>query len=470
MTAGARGIGRRGGAVAVVFALALLLLAAPRAGSDPMPGAPAGLGTDIEGLAFDTAGNLVVADLHGDRVVVLTPAGAVAGIIGAGVLREPVGVALAPGGDLLVADAHGVHRFAPNGAVVAAWPADDAAGIAVGADGTVYVSEDDGVARFTGAGAPLGGFEAETPRGIAVAADGTLWVAVADRLAHLTAAGVALGTTAADHAQGVAVAPDGTVLVAERERDRVTRVAPNGTPVAAIEDDFDDPRGVAVDCRGTIAVADDSPARIHRIAVAGAPPPPCVAAAAGAGPARPIARRLAVTPAPAPALLPTLGRTALATATSGRVFARMPGAGGGVPVHAGTLLPMGARIDARRGRIVLGFATRTADFDRLGTVQRGAFSSGVFTIRQRRGASLVELRLAGGGCGGAARRLVADVRGRFRTRTATATVTALSARWETENRCDGTLVRVTRGVVRVRDERRGRTVRVRAGGRVLVRG
>jgi hypothetical protein len=95
-------------------------------------------------------------------------------------------------------------------------------------------------------------------------------------------------------------------------------------------------------------------------------------------------------------------------------------------------------------------------------------------MRQRRGASLVELRLAGDPpqCGRAtsSRRLVADVRGRFRTRGLRATATALSARWVTEDRCDGTLVRVTRGVVRVRDERRGRTVRLRAGGRVLVRG
>jgi hypothetical protein len=94
-------------------------------------------------------------------------------------------------------------------------------------------------------------------------------------------------------------------------------------------------------------------------------------------------------------------------------------------------------------------------------------------MRQRRGASLVELRLAGDAprCGRAtsSRRLVADVRGRFRTRGRVATATALSAGWVTEDRCDGTLVRVTRGVVRVRDERRGRTIRVHAGGRVLVR-
>jgi hypothetical protein len=469
-------MGRRDGAAAMllVLVLVLLLVAAPRADSDPVSGPAAGLGTDIEGLAFDGGGSLYAADLHGDRVVVLGPTGTVVGVMGAGVLRQPVGVALAPGGDVLVADRGGVHRFAPNGAPVAAWPADDPAGIAVGADGTVYVTEAHAIARFTGAGAPLGGFAAGAPHGIAVAADGTLWVATDAGLAHVTAAGVPLGTTPADHAHGVAVAPDGTVLVAERERDRVTRVAANGTPVATIEDGFDEPRGVAVDCRGNVAVADDSPARIHRIAVPGAPPPPCTAAAAAAAAAesaRPIARRLAVTPAPAPALLPTLGRTALAAFTSGRVLVRVPGGRDAVAVHAGALLPIGARIDARRGRIALGFATRTADFDRLGTVQRGDFASGVFTIRQRRAASLVELRLAQHRprCGARARRLVADVLGRFRIRTATATATALSARWVTEDRCDGTLVRVTRGVVRVRD-RRGRTVRVRAGGRVLVRG
>src|SRR4051812_34144323 len=157
----------RTGGAAALLALALLLLAAPRAGSAPPPLAPAALGADIEGLAFDGAGRLYVADLHGDRVVVLDPAGVIAGTLGAGALEQPVSVALAPGGDVLVADIRGVTRFAPDGTAVAAWPADEPGGIAVGPDGTVYVSEADGVARFTGAGAPLGGFAADRPRGIA---------------------------------------------------------------------------------------------------------------------------------------------------------------------------------------------------------------------------------------------------------------------------------------------------------------
>jgi DNA-binding beta-propeller fold protein YncE len=468
----------RWGGAAVVLVIALLLVGAPRAGGDPMPGPPpaAGLGTDVAGLAFDTGGRLYAADLRADRVVVLDPAGGAPGALGAGALEQPTGVAIAPGGDVLVADRHGVRRFAPDGTTVATWPADEAAGIAVSADGTVYVSEAHDVARFSGAGARLGGWAADRPRGIAVAADGTVWVAVADALVHVTAAGAPLGATPADHAEGVAVAPDGTVLVAERERDRVARITPDGTPAGTIEDDFDEPRGVAVDCRGAIAISDDSPARLHRIAAAGAPAGLCpvvtAATATAAEPVRPVARRLTATPAPAPALLPSLGRTALVASASGRVFVRLPGARDAAPLGAGTLLPIGARIDARSGRVALAFATRTADFDRLGTVQRGDVTAGIFSIVQRPGASLVELRLAGPRprCGRtpATRRLLADVHGRFRTRGAHATATATSARWLTEDRCTGTLVRVTRGVVRVHDEVRGRTVRVRAGGRVLV--
>jgi hypothetical protein len=179
-----------------------------------------------------------------------------------------------------------------------------------------------------------------------------------------------------------------------------------------------------------------------------------------------------VTPVPAPALLPVLGRTALAAAASGHAFVRLPGAREAEPLRAGALLPMGARIDARGGRVTLAFATRTADFDRLGTVQRGSFAAGVFSIHQRPGTTLVELRLAGprSRCSGVpSRRLVADVRGRFRTRGALATATATSARWVTEDRCGATVVRVTRGVVRVRDEARGRSSRVRAGAQVIVR-
>jgi hypothetical protein len=237
-----------------------------------------------------------------------------------------------------------------------------------------------------------------------------------------------------------------------------------------------------VDCRGNVAVADAGPQRIHRIPVSPPALPPCTTAAAPPAaaapePERPVARRLPAVPA-APALAPALGRSAIAAPVGGTILVRRPGAGAPDTLAASGLIAMGSRLDGRDGRVRLTFATRTGDFDALGTTQTAAVDSGVFTIAQRPGVSLVELRLAGPlpSCGLPAsaapvggRHVWADARGSFRTRGRRATVTARDARWLTEDRCDGTLVRVARGTVRVRDLVRGRTVDVRAGGRYLAR-
>ena len=477
---------RWGGALAVAVCL-LAIGPAARGDADrrgrgpaaPEP-APAAVERDARGLAFDAAGRLYVADLRADRVAILGFGDELLGELGAGVLDRPTGVAVGPGGAVLVTDAAGVHRFGADGAPAGGFAADDPAGIAVGRDGTVYVSEADQVARFAPDGTRLGAFEAEHPRGIAVAADGTLWVAVADGVAHATAAGAPIAAVPAEHPEGVAAALDGTVLVAERERDRVVRLAADGSPVGAIEDRFKEPRGVAVDCRGNVAVSDDSDRRIHRIGLSPRALPPCAAPAVPAAPepVRPVARRLAATPAPAPALAPVLGRNALAAPLGGTVMVRRPGARAAGALAAAALVPMGSRIDTREGRVRLTFATRTEHFDTLGTTQSGDADSGVFTIAQRTRRSLVELRLAGAPpvCvlpGSAqpvgARHLWVSARGSFRTRGRFATATARSARWLTEDRCDGTLVQVARGSALVRDRARGRTVRLSSGDRLLAR-
>jgi hypothetical protein len=195
-------------------------------------------------------------------------------------------------------------------------------------------------------------------------------------------------------------------------------------------------------------------------------------------PERPVARRPPVPLVPAAALLPVLGRQALTSSALGRVLVRAPGTRAPAVLLGGSLVPMGTRIDARGGQVRLTFASRTADFDLLGTSVTGVFDSGIFTIRQPAGGSLVELRLSGArprcrlsvsGRAVGPRHLWADVRGSFRTRGALATVTASDARWLTEDRCDGTLVVVTRGSVSVRDRPRRRAVSVGAGQRLLVR-
>src|SRR5205085_1351497 len=62
-----------------------------------------------------------------------------------------------------------------------------------------------------------------------------------------------------------------------------------------------------------------------------------------------------------------------------------------------------------------------------------------------------------------------DHGGRFSTRGANSVATVRGTRWMTQERCAGTLTRVTEGAVAVRDLRRHKTVVVRAGHTDLAR-
>jgi hypothetical protein len=67
------------------------------------------------------------------------------------------------------------------------------------------------------------------------------------------------------------------------------------------------------------------------------------------------------------------------------------------------------------------------------------------------------------------RRLWGSGHGRFRTRGRSSAATVRGTIWTVEDRCDGTLTRVTRGVVVVQNLRTGRTRTVRAGESHFVR-
>jgi hypothetical protein len=142
-------------------------------------------------------------------------------------------------------------------------------------------------------------------------------------------------------------------------------------------------------------------------------------------------------------------------------------------------LPVRSLIDTRGGTARL----TTARTRREDQIQAGLFASGVFQVLQSRNLrekGLTELRLKGGnfsrcattgkaGPGAAAlsrrviRRLRGNARGRFRTRGRHSAATVRGTVWQMIDRCDGTLTKVTRGSVRVRDFRRKKTVIVRAG-------
>jgi hypothetical protein len=63
----------------------------------------------------------------------------------------------------------------------------------------------------------------------------------------------------------------------------------------------------------------------------------------------------------------------------------------------------------------------------------------------------------------------ANARGRFRTRGRYSAATVRGTIWNTIDRCDGTLTKVKRGVVVVRDFRKRRNITVRAGKSYLAR-
>ncbi len=183
------------------------------------------------------------------------------------------------------------------------------------------------------------------------------------------------------------------------------------------------------------------------------------------------------------ATAPVLGKSVVLEAASGSVRVRVPGAKGFVALDDVTRVPSGAEIDARHGVVTLESALPGEE------TQSGTFHGGVFKVRQSRtGRGMIDLRLTGSElsrCRRATarssglammsgskpkRRLWAkDKGGRFRTRGAHSVATARGTQWLTEDRCNGTLTRVTEGAVSVRS-RGGRTVLVRAGKKLLVRG
>jgi hypothetical protein len=174
-----------------------------------------------------------------------------------------------------------------------------------------------------------------------------------------------------------------------------------------------------------------------------------------------------------PATAPAIGESINVAPSTGSVTVRVPGASRAVPLIDVASVPVGALVDTRRGSVQL--RTQVAG----GKTQTGTFHGGLFEVRQPKGTGgMTELVLRGPlptcGAGGARaaattakhppRRLWGrDDHGKFRTRASNSVATVRGTAWYTEDRCDGTLTRVTKGSVAVRDLHTGRTVVVRAG-------
>jgi hypothetical protein len=185
---------------------------------------------------------------------------------------------------------------------------------------------------------------------------------------------------------------------------------------------------------------------------------------------------------------PTIGKTLNVGSITGKVFVRLPGGTGFVPLTQPVQLPVGTKVDARKGTIALITSTGKA-----GKTQTGRFGGALFVLAQSRNArlkglttlSLIEgLRGVPSYATCKARRaddrpasdaatsrvssrvlalLHSSVSGHFRTRGRYAAATVRGTVWDMIDRCDGTVTRVHRGTVIVNDLARHKTVTVRAG-------
>ncbi len=190
-----------------------------------------------------------------------------------------------------------------------------------------------------------------------------------------------------------------------------------------------------------------------------------------------------------PPARPALSRSAVTAVLSGKVLVKVPGSSVLQPLHGSRNIPMGSLIDADHGTVRV-----TTALTRAGRTQSASLWGGSFVLHQTAQRGMTTFTLAGRlSC--PARASDADVatmlagahpkkhphptatpslwahdnNGQYSTRGNNSVATVRGTWWETVNTCSGTLTRVKKGLVSVRNLRRHRTVLVRAGHSYLAR-
>jgi VCBS repeat protein len=213
-------------------------------------------------------------------------------------------------------------------------------------------------------------------------------------------------------------------------------------------------------------------------------------------------------PAPAPLLAappppPVPGKSVVVRVVSGKVSIKYPRGKAPpgvsttkfVPLTGALNVPMGSQLDTTNGRVAL---TTAADTGGKKT-QTADFYQGIFQVKQsvprkkpKKPAALttdlvMKGQIARSQCAplkGARSAMVdkkkkgpkavlgklwGNGKGRFRTNGKYSSATVRGTIWLVQDRCDGTLTKVARGTVRVRDFKAKRTVTVKAGHTYLAR-
>jgi hypothetical protein len=184
-------------------------------------------------------------------------------------------------------------------------------------------------------------------------------------------------------------------------------------------------------------------------------------------------------PAPTPLPPPVLAAQANVTPTSGTVLVRVPGSKTFVSLPYAEQVPTGSVIDATHGTVTVTVAEPNGKTEQL------QFFAGEFTFEQAR-SGVVTALLTGGtfaGCPVGAkhaariaskrgksspvRSLWANGHGNFQTKGRYAAGSVSGTEWFTQDRCDGTYIKVTRDAVLVTDLVNRKRTKVRQGHSIL---
>lgn len=436
-------------------------------------------------MAIDPSnGNVVVADTNAHEIEVWTSGGTFVrrfGTQGAGAaqLQNPFGVGVSPVAphDIYVADTNN-HRvsqwtndgnFIRNFGSIGTAPGQFASprGIDFDSSGNVWVSDTGANHRIQlfnpdGTG-PIrvlaGGGMFQYLSDIAVDSQGNVYGADRDRNVILklngndgTQIGSFGGAGALSAPGALAVAPDGSVWVADANNHRFVRFDGGTGAVAETITGYTAPGGIIVspDAPNNVFTMEFNNNATTRIDVYSNVP------------------------------APVLGKTITTTVVTGTVLYRPPGAKTFQKLSDIASIQSGSTLDTRRGTVRLTTATGTGS----APTQSADFNDGVFKVVQKAvKGGLSELTLGGGNfkrCGRAARAVAAggakSIRhlwgkggGAFRTKGRYSSASIRGTRWLTDDRCNGTLTRVTEGSVVVRDFKRRKSITLKAGQKYLAK-
>jgi hypothetical protein len=173
---------------------------------------------------------------------------------------------------------------------------------------------------------------------------------------------------------------------------------------------------------------------------------------------------------------PETGKTVNVKTVKGKVRVKAPG-GKFVDLDETTQIRTGSTVDTRKGTVEL---TSTGPGN---TLQKAKFFDGLFKVTQTKGKKPItnlklneKLAKCPKGKGKAKtsakkrkRRLWGDGKGNFRTSGRRSAAAVSGTKWLVEDSCKGTLTRVVRGKVKVRDFRKKKTITVKAGKRYLAK-